>query len=212
MDINAEMVEEWGGDLQVVATRLGQYFGRSEPRRRVMAYIQGLLSDVRRKNSWQLAEQAGEGRPDGMQRLLSSSVWSADALRDELQTDMVEALGEGDGVLVIDETGFLKQGRHSAGVKRQYRGTAGRVANCQIGVFLAYAGRNGQTLLDRALYLPRAWTDDRQRCRPAGVPDEVRFATKPEPAQEMIERAVAHGVPFGWVTGDTIDGGDRKLR
>jgi SRSO17 transposase len=212
MDINAEVVEEWGGELRVVATRLGQYFARSEPRQRVMAYIQGLLSDIPRKNGWQLAEQAGETRPDGMQRLLSTSVWDADELRNELQAYLVEALGEGDGVLVIDETGFLKQGKHSAGVKRQYSGTAGRVANCQVGVFLAYAGRDGQGLLDRELYLPREWTDDRQRCRAAGIPDDVRFATKPELAQQMIERAVRHGVPFGWVTGDTIYGGDRKLR
>jgi SRSO17 transposase len=212
MDINAEMVEEWGGELQVAATRLGQYLGGSEPRRRVKAYIQGLLSDVRRKNGWQLAEQAGESRPDGMQRLLRTSVWSADALRDELQEYIVEALGEANGVLVIDETGFLKQGKHAAGVKRQYSGTAGRVANCPIGVFLAYAGRNGQALLDGELYLPREWTEDRQRGQAAGIPAALQFATKPEQAQAMIERAVGHGVLFGWVTGDTIYGGDRKLR
>lgn len=212
MDIDTAMVEEWGGELRVVATRLRGYFMRSEPRQRAIAYIQGLLSDVPRKNGWQLAEQAGEDRPDGMQRLLSGSVWSADALRDELQTYAMEALGEHDGVLVVDESGFLKQGMHSAGVKRQYSGTAGRVANCQIGVFLTYASRGGHVLLDRALYLPREWTDDRVRCRQAGIPDEVGFATKPELARVMIERAMAHGVPFAWVTGDTIYGGDRNLR
>ncbi len=212
MDIDAEIVEEWGGELRVVSTRLRRYFARSEPRQRAIAYIQGLLSDVPRKNGWQLAEQAGEGRPDGMQRLLSSSVWSADELRDELYTYVIEVLGESDGVLVVDESGFLKQGRHSAGVKRQYSGTAGRVANCQIGVFLTYASRGGHALLDRALYLPREWTDDRARCRQVGIPDEVCFATKPELARVMIERALAHGVPFAWVTGDTIYGGDRNLR
>jgi SRSO17 transposase len=212
MDIDAKMVEEWGGELRVVATRLSRHFARSEPRQRVMAYIRGLLSDVPRKNGWQLAEQAGEGRPDGMQRLLSTSVWSAEALRDELQVYLVEALGEANGVLVVDESGFLKQGVHSAGVKRQYSGTAGRVANCQIGVFVAYGTQSGHALLDRVLYVPREWTDNRERCREAGIPDDVGFATKPALARVMIERAVAHHVPFAWVTGDTIYGGDRNLR
>lgn len=212
MDIDVEMVEEWGGELRVVAARLSHYFVRREPRQRAMAYIQGLLSDVPRKNGWQLAEQAAEGRPDGMQRLLSSAVWSAEAVRDELQAYVVEALGERDGVLVVDESGFLKQGAHSAGVKRQYSGTAGRIANCQIGVFLAYGSSRGHALLDRALYVPREWLDNRERSRAAGIPAETHFATKPELARGMLERAVAHGVPFGWVTGDTIYGGDRNLR
>ncbi len=212
MDIDAETVEVWGGELRVVATRLRRYFVRSEPRQHALAYIQGLLSDVPRKNGWQLAEQAGEGRPDGMQRLLSSSVWRADDVRDELQAYVVETLGEPDGVLVVDERGFLKQGVHSAGVKRQYSGPAGRVANCQIGVFLAYGSSSGHALLDRALYVPRDWLDNRERSRAAGIPDDVSFATKPELARMMMERAVGHGVPFGWVTGDTIYGGDRKLR
>jgi len=212
MDIDEGMVREWGGGLGVVAARLSRHFVREEPRQRAMAYIQGLLSDVPRKNGWQLAEQAGEGRPDGMQRLLSTSVWSADAVRDELQAYVVETLGEPDGVLVVDETGFLKQGVHSAGVKRQYSGTAGRVANCQIGVFVAYGSRRGHALLDRALYIPRDWLDDRERSRAAGIPENVQFATKPELARVMIERAMAHGVPLGWVTGDTIYGGDRSLR
>jgi SRSO17 transposase len=185
---------------------------RVEPRQRALAYLQGLLSEVPRKNGWQLAEQAGEGTPDGMQRLLSTAVWSAEAVRDDLQAYVVEHLGEPDGVLVVDETGFLKQGQHSAGVKRQYSGTAGRIANCQVGVFVAYGSRHGQTLLDRALYLPRDWLDDRERSRAAGIPDEVGFSTKPDLARGMVERALAHGVPFGWVTGDTIYGGDRRFR
>ncbi len=212
MDIDAEMVEEWGGELRVVSTRLSRYFVRSEPRQRVVTYIRGLLSAVPRKNGWQLAEQAGEGRPDGMQRLLSTSVWSADDVRDELQAYIVEGLGATDGVLVIDESGFLKQGMHSAGVKRQYSGTAGRVANCQIGVFVAYGSSRGHALLDRALYLPREGADDRDRCRQAGIPDDVQFATKPALGRGMLERAGRHGGPFAWVTGDTIYGGDRNLR
>lgn len=212
MEIDVETVVAWGEQLEEVATRLGRYFVRHEPRQRAMAYLQGLLSEVPRKNGWQLAEQAGEGTPDGMQRLLSTAVWSADAVRDELQAYVAEHLGEPDGVLVVDETGFLKQGEHSAGVKRQYSGTAGRIANCQVGVFVAYGGRHGHTLLDRALYVPRDWLDDRERSRAAGIPEEVSFSTKPELARAMIERAMAHGVPFGWVTGDTIYGGDRRLR
>ena len=132
-------VEEWGGELRVLHARLGRYVVRSETRNRAIAYIQGVLSDVKRKNGWQLAEQAGEARPDGMQRLLDDAVWSAEAVRDELDEYVIEHLADPAGVLVADETGFLKQGTHSAGVKRQCSGTAGRVANCQIGVFLAYA-------------------------------------------------------------------------
>jgi len=147
-----------------------------------------------------------------MQRLLNSAVWSAEAVRDELQTYVVEHFGEADAVLVADETGFLKQGQHSAGVKRQYSGTAGRVANCQIGVFLAYASSQGHVLLDGELYLPHDWTDDAARCREAKIPPTVGFATKPALARQMIERAVAQGVPFRWITGDSIYGGDRTLR
>jgi SRSO17 transposase len=200
MDIATERVEEWGGERRVVATRLRGYFVRSESRQRVIAYSQGLLSDVPGQNGWQLAEQAGEGRPEGMQRLLGSTVWGADALGDELPTEANEALGARDGVLVVDETGFLKQGGHSAGVKRQYSRTAGRVANGQLGVFLTYASREGHILLDRALSLPREWTADRTRCRQAGLPDEVGVATTPDRARGLIERAMTHGVSFGWVT------------
>jgi len=212
MDEAIEQVEEWGGELRVIGGRLRGYFGRSEPRQRAMAYIQGLLSDVPRKTSWQLAEQAGEDTPDGMQRLLSTAVWSADEVGQELQGYEVELLGESDAVLVVDETGFLKQGQQSAGVKRQYSGTAGRVANCQVGVFVAYASRRGHVLLDRRLYLPKEWTDDPERCAAAGIPPTVGFATKPQLAQVMLENALNRQVPFGWVTGDSIYGGDRRLR
>ena len=148
MEVELERVEEWGGELAVLHNRLRPYFVRSEARDRAIRYVQGLLSDVKRKNGWQLAEQAGESTPDRMQRLLNSAVWSADAVRDELQGYIMEHIAETDGIIVADETGFLKQGTHSAGVKRQYSGTAGRVANCQMGVFLAYASSQGHVLLE----------------------------------------------------------------
>ena len=212
MEVELERVEEWGGELRVLHNRLRPYFTRSEARDRAIDYVQGLLSEIKRKNGWQLAEQAGEARPDGMQRLLSSAVWSADAVRDELQQYIIEQMGEADGILVVDETGFLKQGTHSAGVKRQYSGTAGRIANCQIGVFLTYASRQGHALVDRELYLPKEWADDGHRREEAKIPAEVAFATKPVLARKMIERAVGHGLPFKWVAGDSIYGGDRSLR
>ena len=212
MEVEVETVEEWGGELRVIHNRLRPYFVRSEARDRAIGYIQGLLSEVKRKNGWQLAEQAGENSPDGMQRLLNSAVWNADAVRDELDEYIVDNLADAEGVLVMDETGFLKQGQHSAGVKRQYSGTAGRIANCQIGVFLAYASQSGHVLLDRELYLPKEWIDDPVRREDAKIPAEMRFATKPVLAKHMIQRAVSHHVPFKWITGDSIYGGDRSLR
>ena len=176
------------------------------------AYLEGLLSPVERKNGWQLAEQAGEATPYGMQRLLAGAKWDADAVRDDLRAYVVEQLGDPRAVLVIDETGFLKQGVKSVGVKRQYRGTAGRIENCQIGVFLTYAAPGGHVLLDRELYLPHEWADDAARREEAGAPEAVTFATKPELARRMLERARDAGVPAAWVTGDSIYGGDRRLR
>jgi SRSO17 transposase len=202
----------WADGLVELHQRIGGRFGRVEPRRRALAYLQGLLSQVERKNSWWLAEQAGEVTPDGMQRLLNGSGWDADGVRDDLGDYVVEQLGDPDAVLVLDETGFVKKGDRSAGVQRQYTGTAGKHENCQVAVFLAYAAPGGVALVDRDLYLPRSWTDDRARCRAAGVPDEVTFKTKPQLGQAMVERALAAQVPFGWVTGDTVYGGDRRLR
>jgi SRSO17 transposase len=192
--------------------RLAPYFERAEPRQRAMAYLQGLLSPAERKNSWQLAEISGAATPYGFQHLLRRARWDADMVRDELRTHIVQHLGDADAVLVIDETGFLKKGRHSAGVARQYSGTAGRIENCQIGVFLAYASRHGHTLLDRELYVPAEWTTDRARCRQAGIPDERRFATKPQLTQALLQRALAAGVPARWVSGDSVYGDDRRLR
>ena len=187
-------------------------FRRPEPRRRVLEYLRGRLSSVERKNGWQLAEQAGDTTPDGVQRLLSTYRWDADQVRDDLRDYVVEHLGAADGVLVVDETSFLKKGSKSVGVQRQYSGTAGRVENSQVGVFLAYAGARGRTLLDRELYLPQVWAEDRERRREAGVPEYVEFRTKPQLAQLMLERAVESGIPFGWVTGDAVYGSDRNLR
>jgi SRSO17 transposase len=198
--------------LADVEHRLAPYFERAEPRRRAMAYLRGLLSPAERKNSWQLAEVSGDATPYGLQHLLGRALWDANAVRDELQRYMVTHVGDPNAVLVIDETGFLKKGRHSAGVARQYSGTAGRIENCQIGVFLAYASRHGHALLDRELYLPKAWTDDRDRCREAGIPADRGFATKPQLARQMLQRALSVRVPATWVTGDTIYGDDRRLR
>ena len=184
-----EDVREWGQQLEAVAQRIGSRFARSETRDRVRAYLVGLLAPVPRKNSWQLAEQVGEEAPYGVQHLLGRSDWDPDEVRDDLRSYVVESLGDPEAVLILDETGFLKKGMHSAGVARQYTGTAGRIENAQVGVFLAYAGRHGTAFLDRALYLPREWTDDPKRCEGAGVPEGTAFATKPRLAKEMLGRA-----------------------
>ena len=205
-------VAGWARGIAGVQGCIAARFHRSEPRRRVLDYLKGLLSPVERKNGWQLAEQAGDATPDGVQRLLSTYVWDADLVRDDLRSYVVEHLGETDGVLVVDETGFLKKGTKSVGVQRQYSGTAGRIENCQIGVFLTYATAQGRVLLDRELYLPQGWAEAAERRREAAVPEEVAFRTKPQLAQRMLERAVEAGVPFRWVAGDEVYGNDRNLR
>jgi SRSO17 transposase len=198
--------------LAEVHARIAPRFARSEPRERVLAYVHGLLAPLEKKNSWTLAERAGEAIPDGMQRLLASAGWDADAVRDDVRGYVVEHLGDPAGVLVVDETGFLKKGTKSAGVARQYSGTAGRVENCQIGVFLGYATPAGRTFLDRGLYLPQAWAEDPQRRAEARVGGDVEFATKPELAMRMIARALDADVPAGWVTGDEVYGQHGRLR
>jgi SRSO17 transposase len=210
--ITPDVIHSWAEELDRVHRRLGPRFVRSEPRQRVRAYLAGLLGPVERKNGWQLAELAGEATPTGMQRVLSGSHWDADAVRDDLRTYVVEHLGDPGAVLVIDETGFLKKGTKSVGVKRQYSGTAGRIENCQIGVFLVYASQHGRTFLDRELYLPQEWVDDAERRLEAGVPTDLTFQTKPELAQQMLARALAADVPVAWVTGDEVYGGARRLR
>jgi SRSO17 transposase len=199
-----EEVRAWSEGLQDLHGRIAHRFPRREPRRRVLSYLKGLLSPVERKNGWQLAEYAGDRTPDGVQRLLATYDWDADLVRDDLRSYVLEHLGEADGVLVVDETGFIKKGVKSVGVKRQYSGTAGRIENCQIGVFLAYASSKGQAFLDRELYLPQEWSEDGARRAEAGVPAQVGFATKPRLAQAMLERALEAGIPVSWVTGDEV--------
>src|SRR4051812_7668403 len=210
--ITLEDVSAWGEELDAVTHRIGARFPRSETRDRVRAYLIALLGPVQRKNSWQLAEQIGDDDPYGVQYLLGRSGWDPDLVRDDLQAYVVEALGDPDAVLILDETGFLKKGTKSAGVARQYTGTAGRIENAQVGVFLAYAGRHGTAFLDRALYLPKEWTDDPKRCEEAGIPEGTAFATKPRLARAMLARAFSAGVPAAWVTGDEVYGGDGGLR
>jgi len=208
----ADQVARWADELTAVADCIGRHFARSEPRARAVGYVRGLLGDAERKNGWQLAEYLGDATPDGVQHLLARADWDADAVRDELLGYVRDRLGHADGVLVVDETGFLKKGTKSCGVARQYSGTAGRIENCQVGVFLGYATRHGRALLDRALYLPKEWSEDAARRAEAGVPKAVRFATKLVLARRMIERAVAAGVPAKWVTADAVYGSDYGFR
>ena len=205
-------VARWSEGIERVHECIAGRFRRPEPRRRALDYLKGLLSPVERKNGWQLAEQAGNATPDGVQRLLYNYRWDADLVRDDLKNYVIGHLADADAVLVVDETGFLKKGNKPIGVQRQYSGTAGRIENSQIGVFLAYASAKGSTLLDRELYLPQVWVEDWERRREAGVPEDAVFRTKPRLAQLMLERAVESGVPFGWVAGDEVYGNDRNLR
>lgn len=207
-----ETVREWTLWLTEVERHMLPHFPRREARHRAWAYIRGLLSPVERKNGWQLAEVNGDATPYGVQHLLGRAQWDADALCDDLRPYVVEHLGDPQAVLVVDETGFLKKGQHSAGVARQYSGTAGRVENCQMGVFLTYAAPQGHVMLDRALYLPKEWTNDAGRCQGAGIPVERPFATKPQLAQQMLQHAFDQGVPAAWVTGDSVYGDNRSLR
>ena len=210
--LELDRVHGWAAELAALCERIGPRFGRIEVRRRAAAFLRGLLSAVERKNGWQLAEHAGEAAPDGMQRLLYQARWDPDGVRDDLRAWVVEHLGDPGGVLVVDETGFVKKGTKSAGVQRQYTGTVGKKENCQVGVFLAYASGRGAALVDRELYLPESWTSDRARCREAAIPDDVGFQTKPQLALAMLERALDACVPVAWVTGDEAYGGDARLR
>lgn len=202
----------WKAGLVTLKEHLAPALGRAETRASAGAFIDGLLSGAERKTGWMLAEEAGLERPYRIQSLLGRSSWSADALRERVQDYVVEALGDKDGVLVVDETGFLKKGVHSVGVARQYSGTAGRIENCQIGVFVSYASRCGHALLDRRLYLPKAWSEDAERRRKASVPADVAFATKPAMAREMIAAALDAGVPCAFVLADALYGSDYRFR
>jgi SRSO17 transposase len=203
---------QWAAALEALFRRMRPHFKTEQSFNRAKAYLQGLLSSTERKNTWQLAELLGDKTPYALQQFLYRSVWDAEALRDTLREVVVESLGEKDAVLVVDETGFIKKGTHSAGVQRQYSGTAGRIENCQIGVFLCYASSKGHAFLDRALYLPQSWTNDRERCEKAGIPQETPFMTKPYLAGTILSRSLSAGVPFGWVTGDCVYGDYRPLR
>jgi SRSO17 transposase len=202
----------WVEALFQLHARLAPRFARPEPYRRALKYLQGILSDVARKNGWQLAEHAGEAHPNGMQRLLSQAVWDTDGVRDDLRSFVMEQLGTEAAILVIDESSFPKRGHHSAGVGLQYCGTTGQVENCQVGVFLSYVTARGHALIDRELYLPLDWCEDADRRRTAHVPECVRFRTKPELAAQMIGRISQAALPISWVVADSVYGGNLDLR
>lgn len=211
MPTNRE-VSGWGDELDAVARVIGSRFSRRDLRAHAESYLRGLISRVERKNGWQLAEELGEQTPTNLQHFIARSKWSADDVRDDLRRYVTQHLGSPDGVLIVDETGFLKKGTKSVGVKRQYSGTAGRIENSQVGVFLAYRSDAGQALIDRSLYLPKEWAADADRRTEAKVPESVSFATKPALAREMLRRTLDAGVPARWVTADEVYGSDHKFR
>ncbi|MFF1337712.1 IS701 family transposase [Streptomyces sp. NPDC058290] len=192
--------------------RIAGRFARVEPRRRVKRLVLGLLSDLPRKNCWTIAEWGGESTPNAMHHLLSRAKWDADAVRDDVRGYVVEHLHDERAVLVVDETGDVKKGVGTVGVQRQYTGTAGRVENVQVAVYMVYAGRRGHAAVDRELYVPRSWTSDPGRCRTAGLGEDTVFATKPELAARMVARFLDAGHRAAWVAGDEVYGGNPKLR
>lgn len=214
MGMDATTVARWEERFEQLTDAIGPCFRRQDLRRQAIAYLQGLLGRVERKNSWQLSEYLGREGPYGIQRLLGRARWDAERSRDVLLAYARRHLLSEDeaGVLVIDETGFLKKGSKSVGVQRQYSGTAGRIENCQIGVFLALVGSRGRALVDRELYLPESWCRDRARCDAAGVPEEATFATKPQLAQQMLKRAFEAGRQPAFVLADEVYGNDTKFR
>jgi SRSO17 transposase len=205
-------LEGWRREFDELMLRVGARFARVEPRRRMAAFIRGLMAGLQRVNCWTIAEHAGEAGPRGMQRLLSEAVWDETGMRDDLRGYVLEHFADPAAVLVVDETGDLKKGTATVGVQRQYTGTAGRTENAQVAVYLAYAAPAGSAFIDRALYLPRSWTGDPARCRAAGVPQDTVFATKPALATEMITRALDAGTPAAWVAADEVYGQDPQLR
>jgi SRSO17 transposase len=207
-----DRVARWQAGFDDMFSLVAGRFAQADSRRRARMYLLGLLSGAERKNSWTLAEQAGDLTPNGMQRLLGYYRWDADLVRDDLRAYVLDKLGDPSGVVVADETGFLKKGTKSAGVQRQYSGTAGRIENCQLGVFLAYVSAKGRALFDRELYLPVSWTGDRERCAEAGIGAEVEFATKPKLARRMLQRLLDSGAEVGWFTADEAYGDNPGLR
>ncbi|WP_256923722.1 IS701 family transposase [Streptomyces sp. 13-12-16] len=209
-----EATAEFGrrqAELDSVFTRVAGRFARADLRWRMRDYVRGLLASVERKNGWQLADWVGHRAPAGLQHLLDGARWDTDAVRDDVRDYAAERLGPG-RVLIIDDTGFIRKGTTSAGVGRQYTGTSGKIDDCQIGVFAAYATRSGRALVDRELYLPKAWTSDRDRCRAAKIPDERGFAAKGELARNIVRRCLAAGLPATWVTADEAYGQDWRFR
>jgi SRSO17 transposase len=205
--------DRWQTEFSAVIDRIAPRFRRYEPLRHAAALMSGMVSGLDRKNCWTIAEHRGATTPDGLQHLLARASWDADALRDDLREYVIGAFGDTGAVLVVDETGDVKKGLHSVGVQRQYSGTAGRIENSQVAVYLTYAAPRGHALIDRALYLPKSWTDDSQRCHDAGIPDDrTGFATKPTLAAQLITRAVEAKVPAAWVAGDEVYGADPRLR
>lgn len=199
-------LELWASSLRAAKARMRPVFGQERMARSAWLFLDGLLGPERRKTGWMRAEAAGDPGPWRQQAVLGRGCWEADALRDVVRDYALEVLADPYAVLVVDETGFLKQGKSSCGVGRQYTGSAGKITNCQIGVFAAYVSRHGHALIDRALYLPKAWAEDPARRGAAHIPKTVEFATKPRLALRMIERAIAAGVPFAWVAADTVYG------
>src|SRR5690348_1626999 len=199
-----ETLELWAASLREVKARMRPLFTQDRVAASAGLFLDGLLGEERRKTGWMRAEAAGDPGPWRQQAILGRGRWQADALRDVVREYALETLAEQDAVLVLDETGFLKQGRSSCGVARQYTGSAGKITNCQIGVFAAYASRRGHAFIDRALYLPKTWTNDPARLAAAHVPPGTAFATKPRLALAMIGRAIAAGVPFAWVAADSV--------
>ena len=205
-------VTRWADEIKITSGLIGARFSRRDLRAHSEHYLRGLISQVDRKNSWQLAEEVGEPTPTNLQHFIARSRWSADEVRDDLRQYLVEHLDAKDAILVVDETGFLKKGMKSVGVKRQYSGTAGRIENCQVGVFLAYCSNTGHALIDRSLYLPKEWAEDRSRRTEARIPESVTFATKPQLARLMLERTLDAGIPAKWITADEVYGSDYRFR
>ena len=202
----------WLGIFDDLMLCIGTRFRRVEPRRRARAFVLGLLAGLPRVNCWTIAEHAGDATPSGMQHLLSRASWDADGVRDDIRGYVAGHLGGPDAMLVVDETGDVKKGTATAGVQRQYTGTAGRIENAQVAVYLTYASPAGHAPVDRELYLPESWISDPGRCAAAGIPEGTVFATKPALAQRMINRALDAGTPAGWVAGDEVYGADPGLR
>jgi SRSO17 transposase len=202
----------WQEAFESLMARIAGRFRRVEPRRRVGRLVLGLLSDLPRKNCWTIAEWTGESTPEGMQHLLGRAKWDADQVRDDVRAYVVEHLQDDQAVLVVDETGDVKEGTDTVGVQRQYTGTAGRIENAQVAAYLVYAGQRGHAAVDRELYVPRSWTSDPDRCRAAGLGEKTGFATKPELAARMVTRFLDAGHRAAWVAGDEVYGGNPTLR